>query len=368
MTQLPLTILQVITQRHLSGAERVCLTLSEALQQRGHRVVLLCKPDEAMVAEARRRQLDVRPMAISGKLNLLVPLRIRAVARQVRAHIIHSHLSTAGLWGAWGARLARIPSVAHVHALNSKQCFLFADVMVACSEGVRQHLLSQQADAGRIRVIHNGLEGSRFANLRSPAQVRAALGIPDGCLAICCVGHLAPKKGQEYLLEAVAMLATRWPDLRCYFLGQGEMRDQLQQKIEELALTGRVELLGFRPDVVQIMNALDAVVLPSLGKEGLPLVLIEAAFLGKPVMASRLPGVDEVVEDQVTGLLVPPGDVEQLATHLNMILEDRALRERMGASALGRARDMFTIDTMVARTEQLYLDLIQQYRKRKGLL
>ena len=359
-----LNILQVISQRHFSGAERVCLTLSEALQERGHRVTVLCKPGETMLAEAAKRKLTVLTPGISGKLNLLAPFRIARAARGMGADIVHTHLSTAGLWGALGARLAGIPSLAHVHALNSKHYFLAADAMVACSQGVRQHILAQRVAPERIEVVYNGLEPARFARLSPAAEVLSGLGIAEDCQVLCAVGHLAAKKGHDYLLQALARLAPRWPGLRCLILGEGEERPALEKRINELGLAGRAFLLGFRSDVIHVMNASGIVVLPSLGKEGLPLVLIEASFLGKPAVASRLPGVDEVVADGLTGFLVPPGDPAALADRIETLLADPALRRSMGDAALERARELFTVEAMVEETEALYRRMIGAHRAR----
>ena len=115
----PLSILQVITQRRFSGAERVCLSLCADLQQRGHRVLLLCKPDGGLPAEAARLGIEARTPAISGKLNLAAPCRIARIAREFGADVIHTHLSSASLWGGLAGRLTGIPTVGHVHALNT---------------------------------------------------------------------------------------------------------------------------------------------------------------------------------------------------------------------------------------------------------
>src|SRR5690349_3722948 len=136
-----LTILQVISQRHLSGAERVCLMLSESLQRRGHRVVILCKQDEAMLEEAARRGIETRTPGLSGKFNPLVALRILGIAREIGADLIHTHLSTASQWGGAAGRIGGIPVMSHVHAMNSHYFFMLANRMVACSDGVRQHLI-----------------------------------------------------------------------------------------------------------------------------------------------------------------------------------------------------------------------------------
>lgn len=350
----PMTIVQVISQRHLSGAERVCLMLSESLQQRGHRVILLCKNDKAMLDEAAQRGIETRTPGLSGKFNPLVALGILRIAREVGADVIHTHLSTASQWGGVAGRLGKIPVVSHVHAMNSRYFFMLADVMVACSEGVRQHIIGQGVSQGRIETIYNGIDSKRLELSGDAVQMRTSLGITADTPAIACIAHLADKKGQADLIKSVALLRDKWPDLHCFFVGTGENLDSLRRQAEEAGVAQRAVLLGYRSDAVAIMNAMDCVLLPSLGKEGLPLVLLEAALLGKPAICSNIPGNNEVVLDGVTGLLFPPGDVAALADRIDGLLSDRELLRRMGSTARERAGREFTIEAMTDRVEQLY--------------
>jgi glycosyltransferase involved in cell wall biosynthesis len=355
----PMTILQVISQRHLSGAERVCLMLSEALQRRGHRVVLICKEDAAMLGEAAQRGIETRTPGVSGKFNPLVALAILRIAREVGADVIHTHLSTASQWGGVAGRLGGIPVVAHVHAMNSRYFFLLAHAMVACSEGVRQHIIGQGVSGERIRTIYNGIESKRLVVTQDALETRRSLGIAGDTPAIACIAHLADKKGQADLVRAVALLKERWPELVCLLVGTGENRDSLQRLAEGLGVAGRALLLGYRTDAVAIMNAMDLIILPSLGKEGLPLVLLEAALLSKPAICSNIPGNNEVVVDGVTGLLFPPGDPAALAERIDRLLSDREARSRMARSAQERAEREFTIEAMTERVEALYRQLLR---------
>jgi glycosyltransferase involved in cell wall biosynthesis len=356
---MPMTILQVISQRHLSGAERVCLMLSESLQRRGHRVILLCKKDAAMLGEAAQRGIETRIPGLSGKFNPLVALGILRIAREVHADVIHTHLSTASQWGGVAGRLGGIPVVAHVHAMNSRYFFLLADAMIACSEGVRQHIIEQGVSGERIRTIYNGIDSQRLLITQDSAGMRSSLGIAGDAPAIACIAHLADKKGQADLVRAVALLKDIWPDLHCFLVGTGENMDSLRRLAENLGLAHRAVLLGYRTDAVAIMNAMDMIILPSLGKEGLPLVLLEAALLGKPAICSNIPGNNEVVVDGVTGLLFPPGDAAALADRIDALLSDCEQRRQMGNAARERAGREFTIEAMTDRVEGLYRQLLR---------
>ncbi|CAH2030474.1 glycosyltransferase family 4 protein [Trichlorobacter ammonificans] len=353
-----LTILQVITQRRFSGAERICLTLCADMQRRGHRVLLLCKPAGGMPEEARKLGIEVQTPPIAGKLNLAAPLFIARAAREFGADLIHTHLSSASLWGSLAGRLAGIPVLTHVHALNTWHYYRFGNRAITCSQGVRQHLLKQGADPQRVTVVYNGIDASRLNDVISGPDARRMLGLLPDQPVVGCVAHLSEKKGQKYLLQAVALLKERFPRLVCLLAGEGEQFDELRRMTGELGIADQVCLLGFREDVISVMNAMDVVVLPSIAKEGLGLALVEAALLEKPTIGSNAPGIDEVIEDGVTGLLTPPGNAALLAETLALLLDDAGLRHRMGHAGRSRALGLFSMQTMCDRVETAYGDLI----------
>lgn len=353
-----LSVLQVITQRRFSGAERVCLSLCADLQRRGHRVLLLCKPDGDLPAEAERRGIEARTPPISGKLNLKAPFTIAGLARDFGADVIHTHLSSASLWGGLAGRLAHIPTLGHVHALNTWFYYRFSTMAATCSAGVKRHVVDQGADPSRVRVVYNGIPANRLDGVRPVQEARRMLGLSPDQPVVACVAHLSEKKGQTHLLQAVALLRERLPDLVCLLAGEGRMRDRLEEQARDLGIEGRVRLLGFRSDVMSVMNAADVVVLPSVAKEGLGLVLVEAALLEKATVGSDAPGIDEAVRDGETGLLVPPGDAEALAGALASLLGDPALRRRLGAAGRERALRVFSQEAMVDRFEAIYREML----------
>lgn len=350
----PLTILTVITPARYSGAERMAVYLADSLQQRGHRVVFACKRNEPMLEALDERGIEARVLPISGKANLLAPLVLAWHARTVGADVIHTHLSTAGLWGSMAGQIAEIPVVAHVHALNEKTCFMLADLMVTCSEGVRQHLLDQGVAPWKVRVLYNGLDPTRFEGLPTREQMRAELELPPDAPVIAEVAHLSPKKGQRYLIEATALLRRAFPDLICVLVGEGDDADSLRRLAADLGVSDAVRLLGYRDDAPAVMRAMDVVVLPSIAKEGLGVALIEAGFLGIPVVGSDAPGIREVIADGETGLLAPPADAEGLAAAIATVLSDPERARRMGERARARVYDMFTLDQMAVRAERIY--------------
>ena len=355
-----LTILQVITPRHFSGAERMVVHLSKGLHQRGHRVVVACKPNEQLQEALQAADIEVHPLAISGKLNVLAPFRIAELARRIGAQVIHTHLSSASLWGSVAGRLAGIPVVAEVHALNTSTCYRLAHQVVTCSHGVREHLIRQRMDGSRIAVLYNGLPPEDFTNLRPPATLREELGLPPSAPVIGVVGHLAPKKGHQCLLRALPAVLEHFPDLLCLIVGDGPQRARLEALGTALGVDHALRFTGFRPDARDLMGVMQTVVLPSVAKEGLGIVLLEAGFLAKPVIGSDIPGIDEVIVPNETGLLFPAGNHEALAECILRILHHPDQAYSMGEKGCRRAHAEFTAEQMTRRAEQLYITLISR--------
>ncbi|MEN6546858.1 MAG: glycosyltransferase family 4 protein [Armatimonadia bacterium] len=359
-----MNILHVITPRHYSGTEHTMVYLCEGLRARGHNVVVACKHNAEMMGELEKRGIEAHALPISGKANVLAPLRLARFARKMQADVIHTHLSTGSLWGSLAGKLAGIPVVAKVAALNSKTCFTLADHIVTCSGGVREHMARQGMPLERMEVLYNGLPTAQFEGLRSGAEMREELGLPAQAPVIGVVAHLSEKKGQMVIVEALPTLLKQFPDLVYVLVGRDYgMQEKLQARARELGVERAVRMLGFRIDAVQIMAAMDLVMLPSIAKEGLGIVLIEAGFMGKPVIGSDAPGIDEVVVHGETGLLARPGDAEEWGKAIERILAVPELAARYGEAGRKRAYEVFSLETMAERAEQIYLKLIESKRK-----
>jgi glycosyltransferase involved in cell wall biosynthesis len=355
----------VITPRRFSGAERMVVWQSQGLRDRGHEVLVACKPNAPLEAALAEAGIPCQPLAISGKANLLAPFRLARLAREFHADIIHTHLSTASLWGSFAGKLAHLPVVAEVHALNSKTCFVYADQIVTCSAGVRDHLVAQGVAPERIEVLYNGLPPERFEGLRPPEELRAELGLLPGQPVIGVVAHLSEKKGHRHLIAALPELRRRFPGLVCLLLGEGSARDELAAQARQAGVADAVMFLGFREDAVAVMQLMDVVVLPSVAKEGLGLALVEAGFLGKATVGSDCPGIDEVIIHEQTGLLVPPGDSDAVGAAVGRLLGDAERRRRYGAAGRDRAGKLFTLSAMAGRAEGIYLQVLAARHDRR---
>ncbi|MEO6577746.1 MAG: glycosyltransferase [Candidatus Limnocylindria bacterium] len=289
-----------------------------------------------------------------GRALAVVPLAATFARTMENASVehIHAHWATHPALAAYVAsKLTGIPYsfTAHAHDIYVDRPMLeekirHAAFVVTISEFNHRFLeeLYGRSATERVVVVHCGTDTGLF---HAPADRGA------GPWTIVCVASLQPQKGQTHLIEACRLLLTRGVDLRCLMVGEGEMRPELEAQVRDAGLDGRVELLGQQPRhrVVELLGRADAVaqpsvVLPSGKMEGIPVALMEALAMERPVVATAISGVGELVENEVTGLLVEPGDAMQLADALQRLHSSDDLASRLGRA--GRRRVVEEFDLM----------------------
>jgi glycosyltransferase involved in cell wall biosynthesis len=312
---------------------------------------------------------------------------LKSVIRKERPHIVHTHTSKAGILGRMAARSCRVPVVIHTphgHVFHSYEsrfkteafiraerwCAARADRLVALTPNERkEHLDLRIGRPEQWAVVHSGIDFAPYLEARlHRSDIRAEFGIPADARVIGTVGRLVPIKGQRYLVEAFAGLAKGAPDLRLMLVGDGDRRAELTRQGRELGLRvidheaepgaasgPAIHLTGFRRDVPRLMGAMDLFALPSLN-EGMGRVLAEAMAVELPCVASRVSGTPDVVEEGVTGLLVPPRSASALGQALKSVLDDPIRATEMGAAGRRRALATFSVERMIELLENLYRD------------
>jgi len=352
------------------GAEQMILNLFAGLDRRRWNPVLLHHSDvrAGELIEGSRR-LDVPTLEIPRSQ---ATRRIRQYLRETRPAIFHAHLNwpLACSDGLVGAAMARIPRVVATQQLfvrlqsrrrilRHKLLSLFVDRYIAVSHQMAGMLRPVCFFAGRkIRVVHNGIPLAPFERAAAGERREILSGGADKPIVLT-LARLARQKGIGHLIDA----AVRVPQALFLIAGEGPERVQLEELASARGIRNRVVFLGHRRDVPELLASCDLFVLPSL-YEGLPVSVLEAMAAGKPIVATRIGGTDEVIQDGQTGLLVPPADPESLAQAIQRVLTDRLLAQRLGAEARARVRKEFSAETVAARTVEIYEELM----KRSSLL
>jgi glycosyltransferase involved in cell wall biosynthesis len=218
----------------------------------------------------------------------------------------------------------------------------------------------------RVRRVYHGIEPTVTQALEREGQrIRAELGVAPDDFLVGNVGRLALQKGQRHLIRAMPALLERVPRAHAVIAGGGDLEDYLRDLAAEMGVGDRVHVLGPRKDVPALMHAMDVFAMPSIW-EGFGLVLLEAMAAARPIVASRVATIPEVVLDGETGVLVPAGDAQALAEALARLAEDAALARRYGQAGRERLRRTFSIEKMVGDTELLYRELLEERKGRAG--
>lgn len=294
--------------------------------------------------------------------------RLARLIGRGRFDIVHTWLFAANSYGRWLARRARVPVVIASercadHWKGAAELFIdrwlapATDRILVNSRAVAEFYARAGIAAERIECIPNGVE-LEPGDGADPQTIRAELGIPPGSPIMGFVGRLWPQKRVQDFLWAADIIKNVKPHVFSLVVGDGPQRDWLLRYAADIDMLDRVKFLGSRNDVPRLLAAIDLLVLPS-EFEGMPNVVLEAMWAGKPVVATNIPGTDEVLVDGVTGFLVPVGDRAAIARRANLLLEDAALRERMGLAGRRRIESTFGVDRMVAAHIETYRQLMQ---------
>ena len=366
----PIRVLHVLLSLEPGGLENGVVNVINRLD-RGRFESSVCCLKRA--GEFARRIDDPRvlihEMDWRGGNDPRLALRLAALLRRTRPHIVHTRNAEPFFYGFAGAKLARAQALVHSEhgrkfddrpARFAVQRWMsrHTDAIFAVSGQLKTDLVRHVGmPESSVEVLHNGVDLSRFAvaaGATARADERAALrrdwGVPDGALVVGSVGRLVAVKNYALLVRAVAAGA---PDVHLVLAGEGPERTALTAQAAALGISARVHLLGHSNDVDRVLRAFDAFVLPSIS-EGMSNTLLEAMAAGVPPVASAVGGNGEIVRDGVDGMLFPSGDEAGLAACLATLCRDDALRARFAAAARERVQSTFDIRHMVERYEQLY--------------
>lgn len=342
------------------GQEIRVLAESQGMRRRGHDVTIVCAPGARIQEEAPHWGVPLVALPI-GKKTWEGLRSLKDWLARHRCDILNTHSSTDSWLGSlatrWLGRPWPVVRTRHISApvpqgpLSRWLYMSAAARVVTTGEALRRQLIEANGfDPRRIESIPTGIDAARFVPGNRRAA-RVALGLPPEGVLVGIVATLRSWKGHADLLEAMARL----PDgPRLVIVGDGPQREALAAKTHALGLEARVHMAGQQGDVVPWLQALDIFVLPSYANEGVPQALIQAMLTGLPAVTTPIGGIPELAEHERTALLVPPRDVEAIATAVSRLSADSSLREALGAAARRHCEANYTYERMLDRMEGAY--------------
>lgn len=371
-------VLFVITKSNFGGAQKYVYDLATNLPKEQFETAVALGGSGTLIKKLHEQCIRVLPIFsltrdINAFSDLFAFFEIWSIIRLEKPDVVHLNSAKASGLGALAARLAGVPRIiftAHGWAFNEERPFLqrivikffswitvfLANKTVAVSGAVHKDTRNWLFIQNKIITIHNGVEHTEFLSreeARSLLFARTETQILKDSLIIGTIAELHKNKGLLYAIEAIATLAKNNPSLFYFILGAGEEQKKLTGLIKQHGLQERFFLLGFVENAANYLKAFDAFVLPSI-KEGLPYVLLEAGLAGLPVIASRVGGIPEIIEDGKTGLLVPPQNADALCEAMLRLSDSPSMRGSFGTALKERVIGDFSLKTMISQTAVLY--------------
>ena len=345
------------------GQETRVFVELEWMRAHGHWVALAAHPRSRIAEKAREAGITFYPLRTHKAWLPVEIIRLAAWLVRNRIDVVNTHSSNDGWLAGIAARLAgrilirsRHIEVDYPNRFVSGIAFrTMPHYVLTTSQRISDRLIQElSVPSDRIACVATGVNLSRF-QAGTPGTLREELGLGPEVALIGMISVIRSWKGHGTLLEAAAkLLASSSRPIRFVIAGDGPGRDELTAKIAQAPWQGNVTLLGHRTDVPNILASLDVLVLPSFAHEGIPQIILQAQAMARGVVATTIGGIPEVVEDGVTGLLIPPREPELLAEKIQLLLDDPDLRARLGRQARAHIEKSYSLDAMGERVLRLY--------------
>jgi glycosyltransferase involved in cell wall biosynthesis len=328
---------------------------------------LICQRQSPLSVNAQREKIAVFPVTMHGELDLKACYHIRSLIKKNQYDLIHAHTSHGHTLVYLASLKMSVPILVtrridfsifrHSRLKLSLIKYRYmADYYIAISYKIKNVLVRDGIPEESIHVVHSGIDPQRFATT-SHSKLSSEFALKSNERAVINVAHLAECKGQKFLIQAIPLVLKHIPNVRFFIVGGGGLQDQLQALSVELGVEDKVIFTGFRQDVEAFYHLADLFVMSSV-HEGLGTAILDAAALGIPVVATEAGGIPEIIEDGVTGRLVPPADHEQLAAAIVDALIDPGSSHRMAAQGQEKIRSEFTTEAMVAGNMAVYQKIL----------
>jgi glycosyltransferase involved in cell wall biosynthesis len=337
--------------------------LVHGLEERGVPALLVCPDDGELYRAATREGLNVQGVRYRGDHDLTLVLKLGRIIRSAKPDIVHLHSRRgADILGALAAKWVGHPNVIitrrvdnpiSVGMLNGFCIGKIPKAIVCVSGGISDVIKEAGFPSDKITVIHSAVDAGAYDSALSKWEARRILGVLPASPLLCVIGQLIARKGHHVLLDALPSLRNKFKDIRVLIVGSGAVRSRLEAQVHKLNLDGCVQFMGFRSDISTILRASDLLVHPAL-REGFANVGLQAMASGIPVVTTSVGGMPEMVQHEITGLVVPPGDSKTLAQAIEELLSNPGRRSMMGRLGQDIVRESFSVEKMVDSNLALY--------------
>jgi len=365
-----MNILLITTHLNYGGITSYIKSLAKGLKYRGHNVCIVSSGGDCLeflkslgiehIFIPIRTKSEVSPKVLLSFFKLL------PILKEKNIQIIHSHTRVTQVLSFFLSKFSKIPHISTCHGFFkprvSRKIFgCWGDFVIAISEPVKRHLIEDfKVENNRIKLIYHGIDLNKFKVQSSKFKVdfKEKLGLREGKV-IGIISRLSEVKGHRYLISAFKIVKKEYPDVGLLIVGEGKIKPQLLELVSELKIKEDVLFLPSVSDTSEVLPAMDIFCLPSL-KEGLGLSLMEAQAQGLPVIASKVGGITNLIEDKKTGLLVEKTDIQGLAFALLRLLKDEDLARDIGNRAREFIEENFSLEKMVILTENVYRECLEE--------
>jgi len=370
----PVRIMQITYGLNYGGLEQVILNLYQFLDKSRFNVSVCCMTQKGHVAhELEKLGCKIEYCDSSSRLNPYSKfLKIAAILKKHKIDIVHTHNTPAYFDGLVAAKLVNIPVVIHTdhcrfypdkkrYMLAERLASLVTDRIIAVSAHTKRDLEKwEHISSRKIDVILNGIPPLNSLIADQSHQLRTSLGIKKNEKVIGSVGRLEYQKGYELLIQAAAIIEnTKYP-IKFVIVGEGSKKDELQQLIEQFNLAEKVILTGGKTNGVDYIQMFDMFALTS-NFEGMPIVLLEAMAAKKPIVATNVGGVPEMIDHGMNGYLVNTRDPKVFAKYCHQLIDNPELMKNFGEHSYQKYVNEFTIDQMVRSYSKLYYSCLSRY-------
>ncbi len=360
-------LLFALTASARGRVEEVVLALLRHLEPSQFRIALAAPPAllESFAGDLHGVPVETEAVQADSWLRRRDVGRLAAFVGRVRPHIVNTHGARATMVAAPLAKWQGAKVVETYHGggdgsrgrlVPGRMVSRFVDRAIAVSEAARSSLVAGGYPADKIVVVPNGRDLSAFRPGVARDAVRRELGIDRAVPLVGVVGRLESRMGHAELFEAWPSIVAEFPAARLLLIGDGSLRPRLEGRARELGVERQVIFAGTRTDLARMLDAMDVVTLPSLS-EGMAMTAIEASAMGRPVVATAVDGIPEVIREARTGRLVPPADPGALSRAIRGVLRDPLGAQRMGRAGRDFVRDRFSLDRQVSSTARVYRDV-----------